>query len=268
MALARSAVAGLPIIVASDDANNPAYSPPNNNWSPDNGGFGYNAWTQVTDVTGGGTYMDGASTNNRGVPANPDNSFALFAGSGSGSGFDISRPLVNSITGVGEFDIFTRFDVDASKGLDLVNLRTGNSTTAFGAGELLSFGIVGGSTNSTSLKVTDGSGVHTLAGGNATGAILDWNIDFNTTAGTYSLTVTQVGGALNDTITGNLEASNTSVGSFAIINSDSGGGQNLVFNDPVFSVPEPATWLAGFLSFGALAFGAARRRNRSQLAIS
>jgi hypothetical protein len=42
---------------------------------------------------------------------------------------------------VGEFDIITRFDL-AGAGPNLVNLRSGNNVAGFGAGELLSFGIV------------------------------------------------------------------------------------------------------------------------------
>src|SRR5215831_10283807 len=93
------------VVVASDNADNPQYAPqPNHNWSPINGGFGYNLWTPLADQGGGGTYMEGVGVNGRQVEGNF--SFALYAGSG---GFDISRPLTSSLVS-GEFDIITRFD--------------------------------------------------------------------------------------------------------------------------------------------------------------
>src|SRR5580765_5285573 len=84
--LASPVHAGLPVIVASDNADNPQYAPqPTHNWSPINGGFGYNTWTPLADQVGGGTYMEGVGVNNRQVTGNF--SFALFAG---GGGYDIS----------------------------------------------------------------------------------------------------------------------------------------------------------------------------------
>src|SRR5690349_13907725 len=104
--------AALPIVVASDNADGPAYAPqPNHNWSVINGGFGYNSWTPLADQGGGGTFMEGIGVNNRQVEGNY--SFALYAG---GGGFDISRPLASPIAGVGEFNIITRFDVADNPG--------------------------------------------------------------------------------------------------------------------------------------------------------
>jgi hypothetical protein len=246
---AASAIAGLPIIVASDSASDPAYSPqPDHDYGMDNGGFGYNTWTGI-DGGGGNTYMEGPGVNGRGVPTTADFSFALF------SGGEISRPLTSSLA-FGEFDIFTRFDTNGSN-LDLVNLRSGNDTTAFGNGELLSFGIV----NGTALSYTDASGPHLLPSGDARGSVYSWNVDFNAAAGTYSLTVNQVGGAFTDTVSGSLEASGTTVGSFAVIDTSSGSNQNVIFNDPTFSVPEPSTIAAGALAFCGVFF--LRRRPRT-----
>src|ERR1022692_1992844 len=137
LALTTSVRAGLPDVVAQDNADFPQYAPqPTHNWTPINGGFGYNTWTPLADTGGGGTYMEGVGVNGRQVEGNY--SFALYAGGGS---YDISRQLTSPITGVGEFDILTRFDV-AGVGPNLVNIRAGNNTAAFSGGELLSFGIV------------------------------------------------------------------------------------------------------------------------------
>jgi len=250
VSLALPVRAGYPDIVAQDNADFPSYAPqPNHNWSPINGGFGYNVWTPLADTSGGGTYMEGVGVNGRQVDGNY--SFALYAGSGS---FDISRPLSSPISGLGEFDILTRFDL-AGAGPNLVNIRTGNNTTAFGSGELLSFGIV----NGNELDVTDGSGFHLLPSGEARGDVWSWNVDFDTMAGTYTLSVTNLGGGFADVISGSMEETN-SVGSFAVINSSAGGNQNLIFDNPTFSIPIPEPSTLSLLALGSL--GALRLRRK------
>src|SRR5579862_3318649 len=200
--------AGLPVVVASDNADDPQYAPqPNHNWAPINGGFGYNAWTPLADQGGGGTYMEGVGVNNRQVEGNF--SFALFA---RGGGFDISRPLVNPLTVLCEFDIITRFDVADSPGASLINLRAGNNTAAFGAGELLSFGIV----NGNELSYTDGTGFHLMPSGEARGSVWSWNIDIDASTGLYSGSVTNLGGGFADAFNGSLEPGGNNVGSFAV----------------------------------------------------
>lgn len=246
-----SVEAGLPVIVASDNADFPQYAPqPDHNWSPVNGGLGYGNWTPLADTGGGGTFMEGVGVNNRQVEGNF--SFALYAGGGS---FDISRPLTSSLAS-GEFDIITRFDI-AGTGPNLVNLRAGNDTTSFGSGELLSFGIV----NDNALSYTDGTGFHQLASGESRGSVWDWNIDFNAAAGTYSGSVTNLGGGFAAFFNGNLEAAGTSVGSFAVINSSTGGNQNVIFDVPTFSVvPEPSA--LALTSTGLAAAACCRRQAR------
>jgi hypothetical protein len=243
------AIAGLPVIVAHDNADLPDYAPqPDHNWSITNGGFGYNLWTTLGGAGGGGTYMEGVGVNNRQVDGSY--SFALYAGGGS---YAISRPLTTPL-GAGEFDIITRIDT-AGANENLFNLRTGNNTAGFGSGELLSFGIV----NGNQLDYTDGSGFHLLPSGEARGAVFGWNVDFNAALGTYSATVTNLGGGYSGSFSGNLEASGTSVGSFAVINQSSGGNQNVIFDNPTFSViPEPAS--IGLLFAGATGLLLRRKR--------
>jgi hypothetical protein len=230
-------------IVATDNAGNSQYAPqPNNNWASINGGFGFNTWTSLADTSGGGTYMSGVGSDNRQVDGSY--SFALYAGSGS---YDISRPLASSMAS-GDFSILTRFDLSGS-GPNLVNLRTGNNTATFGSGELLSFGIVGGN----QLSYTDSTGFHLISSGEARGDVWDWNVDFDAAAGTYSLSVTNLGGGFSDLVTGNLEADNTTVGSFAVINSSTGNGQNLIFDQATFAtIPEPSAVILGVSGLATL----------------
>jgi hypothetical protein len=251
--LAGSAHAGLMTITASDNADSYPNNP-DHNWPVTNGGFGYGLWTPLSDTSGGGHYMEGVGVNGRQVDGNY--SFALFAGSG---GYDISRPLSSSLT-AGEFQILTRFDL-AGNNIDLVNLRAGNDTSGFGSGELLSFGLV----NGNALTYTDSSGMHTLPSGEARGAVWQWTVDFDDSAGTYSAEVSNVGGGYSGSFSGNLELSGTSVGSFAVINTSSGSNQNLIFDNPVFSVPEPSSLaLFGVVAMGCLAYAREKRRRRQK----
>ena len=222
-------------ILAYDSANLPAYAPqPDHNWSVINGGFGYGPWTGLNDVTfgtgvDGGTYMSGVGVEWRQVDGNW--SFGLFA---YGTGFDISRPLVNPMPG-GRFTILTRFDL-AGGGPNLINLRSGNDTAAFVVGELLAFGI-DGDVDPAQLCYRDAAGIHVLPTGEARGQVWQWTVNFNAVSGIYSLSVTNVGGGFAITLGGFLEQKLTSVGSFGARNSSIGDFQNLIFDSPTFSVP-------------------------------
>jgi hypothetical protein len=241
-------------VVASDNADDAAYSPqPNNGWSAINGGVGYALWTTLGGITGGGTFM----SNTRQVDGN--NSFAIFANSAANNGFAISRGLSASMTS-GEFDASIRFDL-AGNGNNLFNIRSGNNTAGFGSGELFSFGVAGG-TSMSQLSYTDSTGIHTLANSeDARGAIWNIKLTFDAGAGTYTFSVSDPApSGFSTTFSGNLEANGNSVGSFGVINSSSGNDQNLIFDSPTFStVPEPTT-VALFSLSGALLLYQMRRR--------
>ena len=65
--------------------------------------------------------------------------------------------------------------------------------------------------------------------------------------------MTNLGGGFAALFSGSLEASGTTVGSFAVINSSTGGSQNLIFDLPTFSVvPEPSALALGAAGMASL----------------
>ena len=103
--------------------------------------------------------------------------------------------------------------------------------------------------------------MHTLAIGTDTelrGSILQYSATFNAGLGTYSLTVTDTGNSQSGTISGSLDASNTSVASLGFANFNSGNGQNFIFDVPVV-VPEPV----GLSLVGMAVMGLMTRRRRT-----
>jgi hypothetical protein len=135
----------------------------------------------------------------------------------------------------GRFTVLTRFDL-AGLGPNLINLRSGNDTGGFAAGELVAFGI-DGDFDQAQLCYRDASGTHVLPSGEARGSIWMWTVNFNALGGVYSISVSNVNGGFATTVGGFLERRGASVGSFAAINGCIGSFQNLIFDSPTFSQP-------------------------------
>ncbi len=230
---------------ASDNAEGYAdfsYISPNNNGGS---GFGiYNFYTTTSLSRGGILLVTANSANGTGNRMIDDaKSFGVRAGSsttrGAHSGY---RTLSDGNQQFGSWTFSMRFDVDNTKGFSGVNLKS-STGTSFGAGELLSIGImpasgtVGGNTG---IMITDATGQHMVdMGTEVRGSIIDVKIDFDTLTGAYTSGVKFRADANYKTYTGTLKSSGTSVKltAFGYINSNNSGAanQNLIFDSLQFN---------------------------------
>ena len=245
-------------VIAVDNADNATYT--GGFSAGQNGGSGYTAFSTL-DNNGGGTFLVNAGSGGRQIEGAA--SFGLFSGgtAGSGSGYSIARPLAVTLTGNNSYNytVLGRSDDDNAQGFTGFNLKSIKGTT-FSSGELLSFGLAPAQGNNR-VAVTDSTGIHTLAIGTDTelrGAVIQFDVTFNPGLGTYSLTATDTGNSQSGTISGSLDASNTSVASLGFANFNSGNGQNFLFDVPPI-VPEPV----GLSIVGLAVMGLMTRRRRA-----
>jgi uncharacterized repeat protein (TIGR01451 family) len=135
-----------------------------------------------------------------------------------------------------------RFDVDNTKGFSGVKLKS-STGTSFGAGELLSIGIMpsnGTLGGNNGIVITDASGQHMIDfGAEVRGTIIDVKIDFDTLTGAYTGGVKFRADANYKTYTGTLKSSGASVKlvAFGYLNSNNSGAanQNLIFDSLQFN---------------------------------
>jgi len=148
-----------------------------------NGGSGYGALTYVTGANGG---VFGANASSGGRQLDGTQSLGEYSGSAAGNSQVAGRSITSPVTN-GIFNLDARWDItntgDTFTGINLAS----SLGTAFGTGELLSFGLT--SASNSQFLITDGSGTHDLSVGTDTelrGGIFNFNIAFNTTADTYA----------------------------------------------------------------------------------
>jgi hypothetical protein len=238
--------------VAHDDADNSAYD---DGWQldtgsggGDNGGFGFDPWVQSESSGGGGFFltMDRQLTGSR--------SFGVFSADGGAAAV---RPLEAPLM-IGELTLQVRHDLNNEVSFSGFNLRN-TVAGSFGTGELLALGMTPGDNNAVRVFGM-GDGLTLSLGEELRGSILLWDVHWDAGAGTFSVTVTNLTGTGSASASGSLKESGTTVQSIGFGNFNTGGGQNLIFDD-ITVVPEPAT--VSLVGLGTLCALALRRRKRA-----
>lgn len=213
----------------------------------DDGGTGFGALTDI-EGSGGGIFAESGGREIDG------RSFGIFSGSGSKAA---GRTLDDSFA-TGTYSVEARFDVDNSTAFSGFNLKSAIGTS-FGGNELLSIGLTPG-TGNNAVFVGANSDTSIDLGSDVRGAILDLEVDFDASAGTYTAKAKFDGDTTFSTVSGDLNSSGTSVDALGWGNFNSGDTQNLI-SDNVNVVPEPGAYA---LAAGAacLVFAMVRRRMR------
>jgi hypothetical protein len=204
-----------------------------------NGGTGLGPASYL-EGTGGGVFLstDGAHIDGA-------NSVGLYSSTG-GQAFDrtITSPVTN-----GEYTVSARFNLDNSVSFSGFNLKSAAGST-FGDSELLSFGLTPGSGNDA-IFVGGAANTTINLGSEIRGAVIDFDVIYDSTAGTFDIGAKFRADSTFTRVTGSLKATGQTPSVLAFGNFNNGNDQNLIIdNIQVQSVPEPA-------SLGILAIAAA-----------
>ncbi|MBU6183399.1 MAG: Ig-like domain-containing protein [Verrucomicrobia bacterium] len=206
-----------------------------------NGGTGFGRFTsfvQTSSSRGGIRLVTSSSANGTGGrQIDSAQSFGIFSGTSTTRGTHSGHRSLTTPRQFGEVLLSARFDISIAVGFTGMNLKSAPGTS-FGANELLSFGVMpfnGAIGGNNSIVVTDASGQRNLdLGAEIRGAILDFDINFDTKAGTYNLAVKFRQDSTFRTLSGSLKASgaNLNLTTIGYINGNTVGrlDQTLIFD--------------------------------------
>ncbi len=181
------------------------------------------------------------------------NSAGLYSSSG-GQAFDrtVTSPVTN-----GEYTVSARFNLDNSVAFSGFNLKSATGST-FGDSELLSFGMTPG-TGDTAIFVGGAANTSIDLGSEVRGAIIDFDVIYDSTAGTFDIGAKFRSDSSFTRVTGNLKATGQTPSVLGFGNFNTGSGQDVIIdNIQVQSVPEPAS--LGVLGIAAACLLMRRRR--------
>jgi hypothetical protein len=246
--------------VASDAGNNLPYFA-DNSFIGQNGGSGFGPWEE-DNALGGGAYID----NSRNIAG--FQSFAIYSNNYFSDqypgGYGLDRPLSTPLA-QGSMSVLVRHDVDNSNGFSGINLKS-VAGPLLNTGELLSIGMLptslysGGGNNNIAVFGSTSQSL-TPNGNPLNGDVLDYLINWDTDAGTFSVTIDDLSSGGSASTSGNLDFSGQPVAAIGFGNFNVGSFQNLIFDNlTVNAVPEPAS--ATVLLGGAIAV--LQRRGRSR----
>ena len=245
--------------IASDSASDATYQPPFNNWqNGDNGGFGFGAWSGLTDQYVGNSDVNGDGSNSQ--------------GSAPGQDIDTASQAPLTATGAswalrGDGNIGAAF-----RGLPALQvgqmLRLDFDNGYINAGQSVGFGLRSGATTRFEFFFAGGSTSYTVAGSTNQGTTQGFTDDgmrtyFTLTgANTYSFTVDWLGLGTggDETFTGTLQNAGT-IDTLRLFNfSNAGDPAGQAFYNSLQVVPEPSTWLAGAMTLGGCVYLRRRRK--------
>ncbi len=186
--------------------------------------------------SGGGIFLvtPANPTSNRQIDGN--NSFGVFAGSGSGNTQGMDRQILNAQL-AGTLTISCRFDVNNSTSFAGFNLKSAQSapgTGSFGANELISVGIHPADGNNT-IAINGGTGVTPHGqiinlGTDLRGQIIDFVLTYDGLSGTYTLGAKLRSNSNFTYVSGPLKASNVTPSYLGFGNFNTGNAQNAIFD--------------------------------------